>query len=86
MSKIIFTDHAIYQIRERNISEQFVKQALRKPDKTFLQTNFRKKIIKKFKQRRKNYLLIVVCEEQDGMKKVITAFITSKIKKYLPLT
>ncbi|MBI2459524.1 MAG: DUF4258 domain-containing protein [Parcubacteria group bacterium] len=83
MPKIIFSDHAIYQMRERKITEKLVKLALNKPDKIILQFNFRKKSIKQFKRRRRNYLLIVVYEEQRAAQKVITAFITSKIQKYL---
>lgn len=83
MLKITFSDHAIYQLKERNLKEKLIKSALDKPDKTTLQFNFRKRAYKRFKRRRKNYLLIVIYEEQSSGKKVITAFLTSKIKKYL---
>lgn len=83
MLKITFSDHAIYQMRERNIKEKLIKLALDKPDKITLQFNFRKRAYKRFKYRHKNYLLIVVYEEQSSNKKVITAFVTSKTNKYL---
>lgn len=83
MLKIIFSDHAIYQMKERHIKEKLVKTALRNPDKTVLQSNFRKRILKQFKYRNRNYLLIVIHEEQHSTIKVITTFITSKVKKYL---
>lgn len=82
MPKIIFSDHAIYQMKERNIKEKLVKLTLRNPDKTVLQFNFRKRVLRRFRYRGKNYLLIVIFEEQYQTKKVITTFITSKIKKY----
>lgn len=83
MPKIIFSDHAIYQMKERNIKEKLVKLALRNPDKTVFQPNFRKRILKRFRYRNRNYLLIVIYEEQHSTIKIITTFITSKIKKYL---
>ena len=36
MPKIIFSDHAIYQLKERNLKEKLIKSALNNPDKTAL--------------------------------------------------
>lgn len=83
MLKITFSDHAIYQMKERNLKEKLIKSALRNPDKTVLQFNFRKRAYRRFKYRHKNYLLIVIYEEQSSNKKIITAFVTSKTNKYL---
>lgn len=80
---IIFTDHALNQLRERNIAKDSVINTLDNPDKIFLQTNFRKRAVKLFKRHRKKYAMVVVYEEVDNNKKAITVFLTSKIKKYL---
>lgn len=82
MVKIIFTAHARQQMQERNITEKRIISALDKSDKVISQSNFRKKAIKQFTRQKRKYLLIAVYEERYAARKVITAFVTSKIKKY----
>ncbi|MFH1564855.1 MAG: DUF4258 domain-containing protein [bacterium] len=81
--EIIFSHHALYQMNERNISRQTVIDALNFPNCIITQNNQRKQAIKFFLKNQKKYLIIAIYEENLKCKNVITAFITSKIKKYL---
>ncbi|MBI2454131.1 MAG: DUF4258 domain-containing protein [Parcubacteria group bacterium] len=81
--EIYFTDHAAYQFKERNISTTKVKQAIKRPDKVFKQLSDRSRAVKKFKKQGKVYALVTIYEIKKHRIEVITAFITSKIKKYL---
>lgn len=81
--EIIFSQHALYQMKERNIARQTVIDALNSPNCAIAQTNQRKQAIKFFLKNQKKYLIIAVYEENLKSKTIITAFITSKIKKYL---
>lgn len=83
MPKIVFTNHARYQMFERDINKKLVIETLASPNKIILQTNLRKQAIKLFKRNKKKYLFVVIYEKTGRFKKVITVFLTSKIKKYL---
>lgn len=85
MMNVVLSEHAIYQMQERNIRKDLIDTALKNPDKIVLQSNLRKQAIKLFKQHRKRYLLIIIYDENNTTQKVITALITSKIKKYMSL-
>lgn len=80
---IVFSEHALRQIKLRRISKTLIKKTLLKPIVTRLQADGRLRIVFRFSQLRKNYVLIVVSEKQKNATKIITAFISSKIKKYL---
>ena len=82
MSKIEFTKHAKYQLKARYISKAEVFSVLAKPDKVILQSNLRKKALKLFHKNGRMYLLIVIYEEVYGKITIVTALITSKLKKY----
>ncbi len=82
-SKIVFTEHAAYQIIERNISKKQIIYAISKPDKIISQSNQKFQAVKLTKKGNKKYLLIVIYSITNSTKKVITAFLTTKIKKYL---
>ena len=81
--QVIFSEHALYQLKERKISKEEVILALLDTDKIISQTNQRFKALKIVKRKRKKFLLIVVFEKINSKKIIITAFLTSKIKKYL---
>lgn len=83
MLEIIFTSHAIYQIREREILKSVIIFALKSPDKIILQDNFRKRAVKIMTRGKRRYALVVIYQEKRSTKTIITVFITSKIKKYL---
>lgn len=83
MNKVVFGDHALYQLQERKLTEDEVVDAIKAPNKIETQTNLRLKFIKLLPSPQKKYLLIVVCEKINSGLKVITVFKTSKVKKYL---
>jgi hypothetical protein len=83
MDKIIFTDHAKSQMREREISEKAVKDGLKNPDKIILQNLPRFRALKKIRRLKKSYLLVVVFDKSAKTKEVVTVFYTSKLSKYL---
>jgi len=47
-SEIIFSDHAIYQIQERNISQKSVIKTINFPDKIILQNDQLIRVVKLF--------------------------------------
>ncbi|RLE81577.1 MAG: hypothetical protein DRJ36_01225 [Thermoprotei archaeon] len=74
---MIFTIHAIQRMKQRGITIDQVKSCLEKPDKII--ENEVLKAIKKIDNK-----ILVVCYKKAGEEAVIiTAYITSKIKKYL---
>lgn len=81
--EIIFSEHALCQMKERGFSAGEIIAVLKYPDKTIIQDDNRRKAVKLPHVRKKQYLIIVVYEEYSMFNKIITAFITSKIKKYL---
>ncbi len=83
MNHVRFSDHAEYQLRERSISKILVRDALELPDRTIRQNDGRFRTVKLLAKRDKKYALVVIYEETGDTKRVITAFLSSKIKKYL---
>ena len=83
MVKIIFSSHAKLQLVERKISEREVLETIDKPDNIVRQPNGRFQVLKIKEENGKKYLLIVIYEETLLVKEIVTAFYTSKIKKYL---
>ena len=81
--QIIFSRHAIYQIKERKIDETEILLAITKPDKTIRCPENKLQAIKKIKRNNKIFLLIVIYKPINSSVKIITAFLTSKINKYL---
>lgn len=81
--EIHFTDHAEYQLKERNISRADVERTVRKPDKTLKQSSDRIRAVRKFKKRGKLYALVAVYEIRKQRIEIVTIFLTSKVKKYL---
>ena len=80
---VILSRHADNQLKERKISSKKVIEAVKNPTKVFLQSNNRYKAVKSMRRRNKKYLLVVIYDATDSDKEVVTAFITSKINKYL---
>jgi len=83
MLKIIFSEHARYQMVERNISESEIIFAVQYPDKMISQLDEKFQVIKLIKKNNKKFALVVIYRETNSAKKVITAFLTTKVKKYL---
>lgn len=81
--RIIFSDHACVQMNERNIHEEAILRAMESPDKITRQDSDRFAVQKVIRKNGKKYLLIVAYDEVGGMREVVTAFLTTKFKKYL---
>lgn len=81
--EIYFTDHARYQLQERNISRSEAEWAVKKPDKILKQYSGRIRAVRRFKKQRKVYALVAVYEIRKSRIEIVTVFITSKIKKYI---
>ena len=83
-SKIVFSKHARYQMKERNISEDEVIVVIINPDEIISQVQQKFQAVKSIKRNDKEYLIIVIFRQVNSSKKIITVFLTSKIKKYYP--
>ncbi len=83
MDKVVFTDHALSQMKERGISQKLVKICVQKPDKISLQNLPRFRAIKKLRRLKKFYLLVIIFDQLEKEKHIVTVFYTSKTHKYL---
>lgn len=83
MLNVVLTNHAIQQLKERRISKKFIITSIKKADIVKRQSDGRFQYIKAFEEKRKPFLLVVIIEKSVMELSVITAFKTSKIKKYI---
>lgn len=83
LPKIIFSRHAIYQIKDRNIDETEIFEAITNPDQVNRYSDGKLRSVKEVKRNNKVFLLIVIHKPANLSVKIITAFLTSKINKYL---
>ena len=82
--KYNFTDHALFEMRRRRISEEEVKEVLSNPEQNIrvqpgrmvMQSRIRKGKIPRL------FLLRVVVDIDRKPAEVVTAYITSKTEKY----
>ena len=81
--KISFSKHALYQLKERDLSQTLALETLNKPDKILQQTDGRFRAIKLVRKSNKNYVMMVIYDKADLNIEIVTMFITSKINKYL---
>lgn len=81
--KIVFSQHARNQMMERNISEDEIILTVSNPDKIIEQPQGKFRAIRLIKKNGKKYLIIVIYHQTNSIKMVITAFLTTKFKKYL---
>lgn len=81
--KISFSTHALWQLKERNLTRIQIITVIRSPDKITKQAEIRFRAVKKFQKLRKKFLLVVVYDKYNSNVEIVTAFITSKIYKYL---
>jgi hypothetical protein len=79
MKQIVFIQHALDRLKERGINEEHAIQVLRDPDDVELESEKRKIAQKLIKDR----LLRVVYDDEEDSMVVISAYITSKVSKYL---
>lgn len=80
---ILFSKHALFQLRERKIRKIDVIACVKNPDSQKNQSWNRRQAIKNIKRGKKPYLLIVVYDYKGSTFEIVTAFITSKLKKYI---
>ena len=79
---MIFSKHARKQLSIRNISEELVRKALSEPEETFSISESRAVFHFRFTEKEKTYLLRVIADKVGSEWQVITAYKSSKIKKY----
>lgn len=70
-------------MKERGISEASIHRALEKPHSIEEQARKRFKAIKRIVRKKKRYALVVIYDQSERCREVVTAFISSKIDKYL---
>ncbi len=75
---IIYTMHALERIRQRGIDKNLVLKCLSEPDKDEELENVRR-CIKKINDK----LIVVIYRKEDNDFIIITAYITTKVHKYL---
>lgn len=84
--KIIFTKHSLERAEERMINKKDLNYAICYPDKIDQSSKDSKRIlIKKIYHNEKlkaDHLLMIICEKESDVLKVITIIDTSKISKY----
>jgi len=81
--KIVFSEHARNQMLERNISKEEIISTIANPEKIIKQAQKKFQTIKLIKKNDEKYLIMVIYRQTNSAKKVITAFLTTKFKKYL---
>ena len=81
--KIVFSDHARAQMRERNIAKELILRVIENPDSIKAQKSNRFAAQKLVGNNGKKYLLIAVYDEIGDTREIVTAFLTTKVKKYL---
>lgn len=79
------TEHAKKRIRERKISEKFIKEVLENPTKIHRDSKNKDRVLfkKLYLKRGLRKLLLVIGEVEKDKLKIITIIDTSKISKYL---
>ena len=76
--KIVYSLHALERIRQRGIDKKLIVLCIQKPDKSEeLEEAYRS--IKKID----NKVVVVIYRREDNKVIVITAYISSKLDKYL---
>lgn len=82
--RIIFSDHARRQMQERNLKETWVRDVIQHPQSTIQQSRDRFRVVGFVPGSQKRHILVVVYDVISGRRmEVVTAFVTSKVKKYL---
>lgn len=85
--KIKFSSHALERMTERGIKKSDVETFIKSPDKIEISNiNTNRFLFKKIyfnQKRKKDHILMLVCEKENGVLKIITIIDTSKISKYI---
>jgi len=80
--QIAYTKHSEGQLLERNISKSTVEKALVQPDETIVKSNGQIIAHKLLFLGKTRFLLRVFYSEEFDTKRVLTAYLTTKIDKY----
>jgi uncharacterized DUF497 family protein len=82
--RIVFSGHAKQQMQERNLTEIPIRLVIQQPQTLHRQSKDRFRAVGYLPGSRKGYVLIVVYDVISGNRmEVVTAFVSSKINKYL---
>jgi hypothetical protein len=68
---------------ERHITEGDIVSTISNPDKVVSQSEEKFQAVKLIKKSDKKYLIVAVYRQTNSVKRVITTFLTTKVKKYL---
>lgn len=79
---VIITPHAIAELKRRGISREDIMEAVLNPEQTQPGYGGRKVCQRRMRVENKAYLLRVIVEVQAQDSVVVTAYRTSKLKKY----
>ncbi len=83
MKRIQLSNHALAQMKERLIALEIIERTLKFPAAVMYQSDHRKQAVSLMRKNGKRYCAVVVFMESEDTYRVITVFITSKIRKYL---
>ena len=84
MQELVFTDHALYEMRRRGLTREMVKAVISQPEQRWEirkgRMLFQSRIT--IGSLQKQYLLRVFVDTDRSPPEVVTAYKTSKIEKY----
>lgn len=83
MKQVILSEHALFQMQERGIDREIIIGVIARPDKVYTQISGRIQVVRRIIRSGKTYCIIAIYENLPRHYRVITIFITSKIRKYL---
>lgn len=82
--RLVYTEHVRHQMEERDISESEIKGAVCRPTQVIKDSSGRLVAQRIYTRNGRRMLLRVFHEKQSDVCTIITAYWTSKIKKYFP--
>lgn len=84
--KIVFSSHALERMKERGISRELVKDAIKFPDRleksSISPSRFLLKKLYFNEKLNKEHLLLIILEVKENLREVVTIIDTSRISKY----
>lgn len=81
--KINFSDHALCQLEQRNLPRVLVEDAVISSHRIVNQSDSRFRALKQLTIKGRLYVLVVVFDQSNQTRTIVTAFVTSKVEKYL---
>ncbi len=78
--EIVYTEHAVERMRERNISPRHVRELMSKPKGKIKQSKDKWIFYKAFKNRRDNDLAAVIVEISGNRFEVITVMVNFEVR------